>query len=243
MQHTIEDIYCLASTVLYMLLCTLYELALNSLCGYRLDRTELQCLATHYLSNVTIFSGRPDWRWQQKPCIRLAAEWSDVWCIIQRLYTTFLENQSFEEGAVLGTTGTASILHISLPVLAAYVVQLLAQLEYLHTCNGWEVREQQISKWTYNRNCLAQTAFSAACCVPCLSCSSSVCMHSHCYHSYLLDSATYKRKWRVIKLGLHFAHRRLLISSFSSNLLYHTVTVCGEATVWQLVVHTSDPST
>ena len=34
-------------------------------------------------------------------------------------------------------TGTASILHISLPVLAAYVVRLLAQLEYLHTCNGW----------------------------------------------------------------------------------------------------------
>ena len=34
-------------------------------------------------------------------------------------------------------TGTASILSISLPVFAAYVVQLLAQLEYLHTCSGW----------------------------------------------------------------------------------------------------------
>ena len=104
MRHRIENIYCLASTALYMLLCTLHELALNSLCGNRLDRTELQCLATHYLSNVTIFSGRPDWRWQQKPCIRLEAEWGDVWCIINRLCTTFLENQSFEEGAVLRTS-------------------------------------------------------------------------------------------------------------------------------------------
>ena len=116
-------------------------------------------------------------------------------------------------------TGTASILHISLPVLAAYVVQLLTQVECLHTCNGWQVREQQISKWTYNRNCLAWTAFSAACCVPCLSCSCNVCMHSHCYHSYLLDSATYKHKRRVIRLWLDFARRRLLISSFCSHLL------------------------
>ena len=72
---------------------------------------------------------------------------------------------------------------------------------------------------TYNRKylLLARTAFGAACCVPCLSCSCNVGMHSHCYHSHLLY-VTLGRVYQTLSLVLCIGDLWFLLCPQSS---YH----------------------